>query len=295
MMAPRTPMTLVTGSLGSGKTTLLRHLLHATDQKLAIVMNEFGDLAIDSQILEGKNVRVAELAGGCVCCSLIGEFEAAVEEIISTIDPDRIVVETTGVAEPDAILFDVQEQLPQVWLDGVITVVDADQMVRFPQLGKTTRMQIEQADMLLLNKTDLVTGFQQEAVEETLRAIRAVPIIKAQRCQVDLALLFGLGRDRRLEPPAPHNHQMQYCIYRSDATFDPVRFEAWLTTLDPSLVRAKGFIRFGSGSFLFNWVRGRFELEPFPHPSTELVFIGPSAQEKYKPLSKELDALRISS
>ena len=81
-MTPRTPITLITGPLGSGKTTLLRHILEAQREKIAIVMNEFGEIGIDTKVIEGKNVQIAELGGGCVCCSLLGEFEAAVKEII---------------------------------------------------------------------------------------------------------------------------------------------------------------------------------------------------------------------
>jgi G3E family GTPase len=77
-MTPRTPITLITGPLGSGKTTLLRHILATRPAKIAIVMNEFGEMAIDTKVIEGKNVRISELGGGCVCCSLLGEFEAAV-------------------------------------------------------------------------------------------------------------------------------------------------------------------------------------------------------------------------
>src|SRR5262245_993693 len=156
-MEPRTPITLITGPLGSGKTTLLRHLLEVIPPKLAILMNEFGEIAIDSQIIEGQNIRLAELGGGCVCCSLLGEFEAAVTEILDTVCPDRIIVETTGVAEPDALVFDIQESLPRLRLDGVVTVADADAMVRYPRLGHTGRVQIEAADIILLNKVDLVT------------------------------------------------------------------------------------------------------------------------------------------
>jgi G3E family GTPase len=72
-------------------------------------MNEFGEIAIDTKIIQGKNVQMADLGGGCVCCSLLGEFEAAVDEIIDRVDPDNIVLETTGVAEPDALVFDIQE------------------------------------------------------------------------------------------------------------------------------------------------------------------------------------------
>jgi len=129
-MNPRTRITLVTGPLGSGKTTLLRHILATRPAKIAIVMNEFGEIAIDTKVIEGKNVRIAELGGGCVCCSLLGEFEAAVNEIITRVEPEIIIVETTGLAEPEALVFDIQEALPQCRLDGVVSLMDADMLVR---------------------------------------------------------------------------------------------------------------------------------------------------------------------
>src|SRR5213082_1132468 len=185
-MTPRTPITLVTGPLGSGKTTLLRHILATRRAKIAIVMNEFGEIAIDTKVIEGKNVRIAELGGGCVCCSLLGEFEAAIREIIEKVAPDRIVVETTGLAEPEALVFNIQEALPQCRLDGVISVIDADMLVRFPELGHTMRLQIEGADILLLNKTDLVDRAQIEPLETKLREINpTAAIIRAECCRVD--------------------------------------------------------------------------------------------------------------
>jgi len=84
----RTPITLITGPLGSGKTTLLRHILATEPGKIAIVMNEFGEITIDTKVMEGKNVRIAELGGGCVCSSLLGEYEAAGSEIIDEIAPE---------------------------------------------------------------------------------------------------------------------------------------------------------------------------------------------------------------
>ena len=170
---PRTPITLITGPLGSGKTTLLRHILDTGPAKIAIVMNEFGEIAIDTKVVEGRNVRIAELGGGCVCCSLLGEFEAAVKEIIEKIAPERIIVETTGLAEPEALVFDIQDALPQCRLDGVVSVMDADMFVRFPELGHTTRLQIEGADILLLNKIDLVKPAQIGTLEAKLGEINS--------------------------------------------------------------------------------------------------------------------------
>ena len=194
----RTPITLITGPLGSGKTTLLRHILAVQPEKIAIVMNEFGEIAIDTKVIEGKNVRIAELGGGCVCCSLLGEFEAAVNEIIEKISPERIVVETTGLAEPEALVFNIQEALPQCRLDGVVSVIDADMLIRFPELGHTTRLQIEGADILLLNKIDLVVPMQIEPLETKLREINpTAAIVRSERCQIDPELLFGIGRSPR--------------------------------------------------------------------------------------------------
>src|SRR5215472_8355346 len=197
----RTPITLITGPLGSGKTTLLRHILAVHRGKIAIVMNEFGEIAIDAKIIEGKNVRIAELGGGCVCCSLLGEFEAAVNEIIETVAPETIIVETTGLAEPEALVFNIQDALPQCRLDGVISVIDADMLVRFPELGHTTRLQIEGADILLLNKIDLVEPAEIEPLEIKLREINSTAaIVRTERCRINLELLFGIGRERRIAP-----------------------------------------------------------------------------------------------
>src|SRR5690349_3713689 len=209
-MGPRIPITLITGPLGSGKTTLLRHILAIYPAKIAVVMNEFGEIAIDTKVIEGKNVRIAELGGGCVCCSLLGEFEAAVNEIIEKIEPERIVVETTGLAEPEALVFNIQEALPQCRLDGVVSVIDADMLIRFPELGHTTRLQIEDADILLLNKIDLIDPSQIESVETKLRRLNSTAaMIHTERCRIDPELLFGVGRARKIAS-AEHQHQPEF-------------------------------------------------------------------------------------
>src|SRR5437899_3521585 len=205
-MTLRTPITLVTGPLGSGKTTLLRHILATKPAKMAIVMNEFGEIAIDTKIIEGKNVRIAELGGGCVCCSLLGEFEAAVNEIIQRVEPEIIVVETTGLAEPEALVWNIQEALPQCRLDGVVSVIDADMLVRFPELGHTTRLQIEGADILLLNKIDLIEQRQIESLEAKLREVNpTATIVRTERCQFNPNLLSGLDREKEVGRPRTHN------------------------------------------------------------------------------------------
>ncbi len=272
----RTPITIITGPLGSGKTTLLRHLLSAVSKRLAIVMNEFGEIAIDSKIIEGKNVRLTELGGGCVCCSLIGEFEAAVNEIIDTAQPEHIVLETTGVAEPGAVIADIEQNLPRVWLDGTVSVMDADGLLAYPSIGHTTRLQIESADLLLLNKIDLVSERDLKPLEEQLRRINHVAlVVQTRRCRVDADLLFGIEREVKAQPPR-HVHQPEFesVSYSSPLIFDRDKFEQFVSNLPSEVYRAKGFVRFADGAQLFNFVGRRSEFEPFHHDKTELVFIG---------------------
>jgi G3E family GTPase len=274
----RTPITLITGPLGSGKTTLLRHILATRAAKIAIVMNEFGEIGIDTKVIEGKNVRISELGGGCVCCSLLGEFESAVTEIIEKVAPEIIVVETTGLAEPEALVFNIQEALPQCRLDGVVSVIDADMLVRFPEIGHTTRLQIEGADILLLNKVDLVDAAQIEPLQRKLRNLNpTAAIVPAERCRVDPELLFGVRQlsERKLAQPQ-HKHQPEFesFTFRSDHTFSRDCFELFVDGLSANVIRAKGFIRFPDGAQLFNFVAGRWELEPFEAEETQLVFIG---------------------
>ncbi|MFL6501127.1 MAG: CobW family GTP-binding protein [Candidatus Udaeobacter sp.] len=272
----RTPITLITGPLGSGKTTLLRHILATQPGKIAIVMNEFGEIAIDTKVIEGKNVRIAELGGGCVCCSLLGEFEAAVNEVIEKIAPERIVVETTGLAEPEALVFNIQEALPRCRLDGVVSVVDADMLIRFPELGHTTRLQIESADILLLNKIDLIEPAQIEPLEMSLRQINpTAAIVRSERCGIDPELLFGIGREKKIAPPEHRHHsEFESFAFTSSNILSRDCFEDFANGLPASVVRAKGFIRFADGTQLFNFVAGRWELERFEFDRTDLVFIG---------------------
>lgn len=280
-MEVKTPLTIITGSLGSGKTTLLKHILENFSRKIAIVMNEFGEISIDSKIIKGKNVEMTELQGGCVCCSLIGEFEAAIIEIIDNVDPEYIVVETTGIAEPDALVFDVQESLPMVRLDGIITIIDADLMLRFPQIGHTTRMQIEDADIIALNKSDLATEVELKSIEQQLQGINeTASIIRAQYCELDPEILFGIARTRQLKSQ-PHKHQPEYqsVSFRTDALIDNDAFQQWIDEIKDTICRAKGFVNFPNGTFLFNLVNGRWELEPCEKEETALVFIGKNLEK----------------
>jgi G3E family GTPase len=275
-MQPRTPIMLITGSLGSGKTTLLKRILTAVDRRLVVLMNEFGEIAIDSQVVQGENVQVVELAGGCVCCSMTGEFEAAVKEVIETVEPEYIAVEATGVAEADALVYEVEDNLPEVRLDSVICIVDAYLTVKYPHMGYTTRTQLEAADVLLINKIDLVGGNEIDEVEEKVRHFNdSAFIFKTVGCDLDANLLLGLDAVRKASAGKRAGEtEFQSFTYGTDALIDKGKFRQVMAQLPPSVYRAKGFVCFEGGRFLLNYVAGRVDLEEFPAERTQLVFIG---------------------
>ncbi len=288
-MIAKVPVVIVTGYLGSGKTTLLRRLIGSADRRMALLINEFGELAIDSRVVEGKNVRIAELLGGCVCCSLAGEFEAAIAEIIDSAHPDEIVVETTGIAEPDALIGDL-ENIPGVRLDAAVTVVDADATARFPSIGHTGRIQIETADLILLNKIDLLARERIGPVRQIVREINpSAPIFETIRCEIDPALITGfLPKDRKPHSADRHETTMQSFDLSLDRPLRRECFESAIRRLPSEIYRAKGFVRLEAERFLFNMVAGRQDLEPSGNgpAESEIVFIG----EKIKALEQEVRA-----
>jgi G3E family GTPase len=277
-MTLKTPIALITGSLGSGKTTLLWRILQEPPDRVAVLMNEFGEIAIDSKVIQGENIEIVELAGGCVCCSLTGEFEAAVREIIARVHPDLIIVEATGVAESDALVFEVEDRIPEIRLDAVICVVDAYSTIAYPQIGYAARTQLASADFLLINKMDLVTP---EAAESVITRVRRhnpnAAILKSTRCDVPVEMLFSSPSETRSIPaPQPRAQLFDSFTYSSERRLDRDRFLEFVASLPKAVFRAKGFACFPDGScLLLNYVAGRPEYEEFTAKSTQLVFIGP--------------------
>ncbi len=292
--APKTPIVLITGSLGSGKTTLLRRILEFAPFRIAVLMNEFGELAIDSRVVSGKNIDIIELAGGCVCCSMTGEFEAAVREIIETIGPDLIVVEATGVAESDALVFEVEDNLPEVRLDSVVCIVDAYLGTRHPHVGYTSRTQIASADIILINKVDLVTPAEAETVEaQTRKHNERAAFLRTVNCGVDTSMLFGQsppgpqrpsGGEAAAPPPVP----LHSFAWTTGKTLDREKFDCLVRELPEEIIRAKGFVRFEDGGRLFNYVVGRADFEEFNVDRTELVFIGPDLDRRRREIENRL-------
>ncbi len=286
----RIPISVITGYLGSGKTTLLRRILSDSDRRIAVIMNEFGEVGIDGEIIKGKNVDMVELSGGCVCCSLTGEFEAAVKEVIEKVKPEHIIVETTGVAEPDAIVVDIDENIKGVRLDSIITVADADSIVKYPSIGYTGRVQFEMADIILVNKKDLVTEKQLEEVEAKIHGINPKAVkLRTVKCGVDIEMLFGIYSSKYVDMKE-HSHieegSIQFFTVEA-GKLDMEKFVSFVKSMPEDIYRAKGFVVCEDGSYLFNYVAGRYDMEEFPASKTKLVFIG-SSVKKHENKIKEM-------
>ncbi len=196
-MTRPTPVTLLSGWLGSGKTTFLNHLLDAAQRdgrRIAVLQNEFGDAGLDGSLLAGSVAGLYELSSGCICCTVHDDFMAVIEEILAMENrPDAIVVETTGVADPSVPLVSLLQHPAYeetFKLDGVITLVDAEDVERARREHPEVALQIAVADLLLINKIDLAESVQIAAIRRDLAtmnpAAKIVEVVQAEISQLHL-------------------------------------------------------------------------------------------------------------
>ena len=281
---------IVTGFLGSGKTTLLRHVLdHGLKGKpVALVVNEIGDVGIDGKVITGLDYveKMVELSSGCICCSIDEyRFDLAIQELIETAKPHLIIIESTGLADPDPLAYRVKSA--GLSLDAVITVVDSLNVERFLAETEVATAQIAAADFLVVNKIDLVDGAALARVERRLTKLNSRALqLRSVRGALDSDLLFATGvasfRERAAAPASDHLHQDAFgsFVYETAAPLDQRAFERVVDRLPHDIIRAKGIVRFVGRDWhcLFNVTCGRSELSWLKLPdgpaTNQAVFIG---------------------
>jgi G3E family GTPase len=299
--------TILTGFLGAGKTTLLNHLLSTSEgERIAVIVNEYGEIGIDGKLVVETQDEVIELNNGCICCTVRSDLITAIHGLLGSGRPiDRIIIETSGLADPAPVIqsFILDETLAErLQLDAIVTVVDAGHVGQ--QLSHEEAMeQISFADALLLNKVDLEAEADLLLTEATLRRLNPLArIIRTEACVVDRAAVLDIGAfDLKnilsIDPDilADHDHEHDSSIgcvaIRQPGAIDPAAFNTWLNRLvqaiGKDLFRMKGVLHFAGEPrrYVFHGVHMTLEGRPgkvWAAADTrlnEIVFIGRNLDE----------------
>ena len=280
------PLTVIGGFLGAGKSTLLNHLLaQETGIRFAVVVNDFGDLAVDGDLLADHGGDTVELANGCICCTMGDDLMLALMKLVRRDDPpEHILVEASGVADPRPIT-NIAVLHKDLTPDAVVVLADAElveEKAEDQYVGDTIQRQLAAADLIILNKCDLLDDYDQEEVRAWLaeRAPEAT-IIKARRAQIAPELLLGIDhRDHGPGHQHGHGHEEAFraVAVSLEEPLDEAAFLHAMEALPPSVLRAKGIIRLAGrgGRHIFQRVGQRHEISD-AGPATSgdrLVFLG---------------------
>ena len=280
MTGARIPVTILTGTLGAGKTTLVNRILSGNHgRRIAVVVNEIGEIGIDGDLIIGAEEEMVQLSNGCICCTIRGDLVRTLRDLVArTPQPDAIVIETTGLADPGPVVqtFLADPVLQEATaLDGVTTVVDAHHAMHQLAGSREAAQQVAFADQIVLNKAELASTDQLAAIERALRRINApAPIHRASRSDVPLDAVLGRGafdlaRIDTLEAGHPDTHchepehvHDEHCAHHHDdhiaasgiatvsltsiVPLDQAKLEQWLgdllATQGADILRSKGVL-----------------------------------------------------
>jgi G3E family GTPase len=243
------PLTVIGGFLGAGKTTLLNRLLgEPHGRRIAVLVNDFGRINIDAALIRSRTQDTIELANGCACCSVAGDLARTIVELAQREEPpDAIVIEASGLADPRGIV-QVALANPALRLDGIVAVADAETLLAQAAdlaCSGTLLRQIDAADVIVLNKRDLVDDESASASRAWLEA-RAPnrPVIDAVEAAVPVEVVLGIGAERApwTIVDAGHADAFESASVAVDRPLDRTRLRAWLQGLPEGIVRAKGIL-----------------------------------------------------
>ncbi|MBI5037945.1 MAG: GTP-binding protein [Candidatus Kerfeldbacteria bacterium] len=285
------PVTVFTGYLGSGKTTIIMNLIRQMPKRYSMVLlkNEFGDVAVDSQLAQESNIAVTEMLNGCLCCVLVGKMGNAIDELLTTYNPDRIIIETSGSAYPAPIALEIRKMEDRLHLDSIVTVIDAINFEGYADKSYTAKIQAQYTDLILINKHESV---DERTLDQTLDDVYELnpntPKVKTDHGVVSPDLIFGLDTKlfaSQLEIDAAeqgrnthhHDQEVEIATVVTDILLERRNVDAMLTKLPKTeFYRIKGMVRFADGPYLLNYVFGRFDYTPLSHytEKTQITFMG---------------------
>jgi G3E family GTPase len=301
------PVTVLTGYLGAGKTTLLNRILtHEHGKKVAVIVNEFGEVGIDHQLIVDADEEIFEMNNGCICCTVRGDLIRIIGNLMKRRNKfDHLVIETTGLADPAPVIqtFFMDDDVKlQTNLDAVVTVVDA-QHIHHHWDADEAQEQIAFADVILLNKTDLVTPEQLDELERRIRGMNAIAkIYRTQDAAVEMNALLGvqafdLNRALAIDPKFlgedahEHDETVTSIALVEEGALDGIKLNQWIGELlrnqGQDIFRTKGILNIAGepNRFVFQGVHMLFDgrpdrpWKPNETPKNELVFIGRNLDE----------------
>jgi G3E family GTPase len=296
------PVTVLTGYLGAGKTTLLNRILtEEHGKKVAVIVNEFGEIGIDNQLIVDADEEIFEMNNGCICCTVRGDLIRIIGNLMRRRDKfDRLVIETTGLADPAPVIqtFFVDEDVQsQTHLDAVVTLVDAKHIERHWD-AEEAQEQIAFADVILLNKTDLVTEQELGELEQKIRSMNGMAkIYRTQNSAVEIDSVLGVNAfnlDRALEidpqflseDAHEHDETVGSIALVVEGAIDVQKLNGWISNLlrdrGQDIFRMKGILNIAGEDqrFVFQGVHMIFDgrrdrpWRENEHRKNELVFIG---------------------
>ncbi|MEL6605294.1 MAG: GTP-binding protein [Cyanobacteria bacterium J06614_10] len=296
------PVTVLTGYLGAGKTTLLNRILtHEHGKKVAVIVNEFGEVGIDNQLVIDADEEIFEMNNGCICCTVRGDLMRIIGNLMKRRNKfDHLVIETTGLADPAPVIqtFFVDEDMKeQISLDAVVTVVDVRHIHQHWD-AEEAQEQIAFADVILLNKTDLVSEAELAELEAKIRGMNAMAkLYRTQDAAVEMDAVLGvkafdLTRALEIDPDFlgedahEHDETVGSIALVESGEINGQKLNDWLSTLlqtqGPDIFRMKGILNIQGEDqrFVFQGVHMLFDgrpdrqWKPEETRKNELVFIG---------------------
>jgi len=307
----RPELIVVTGFLGSGKTSFLQNFIEyqvGMNRFVAVIQNEIGEVGLDGKLLD-QDFAVTEIDEGCICCTLVGNLKSAITGILSEFHPDYIILETTGLANPYNLLDELGELSELVRFDSVTTIVDALNIEESCHDYEVAQNQVKAADILLLNKKDLLSEKQLISVEKKLRELNpAAPVIYTSHGDINPALIYGDGAGREKEisniregsecmicPGHDHEHHSHQHDALSSIKIEinkPVnqrKFFQDLENLSDKVFRVKGVVDFEDRDtpVLVQFVAGRYEISEYTNAQYDerfLIVIGQNLEQEFSPV-----------